>query len=331
MERVLTAERRRGWLDVLVKTVPGLTPEMQDRISRGLEVLARKKWVLALGLGTQRAYLAVGKSKDEIRLANSVEESVLARSEMRMLDAHAQKSLGVIACWDAAFLDVLQSDHPFQPILRGLLAGLKTEKMFAGMAGALEPAVIELAAAERAYYHSDHTPGAAVAWWEGGLQMEMTGGFSKADAEEMSRASQFSALLDEPELVLGVSGQASSTGAGRAYFETWMRTVHAAAHELVKAGVGGTQSVEMLKLADQMLVPRVLDVYDGTKTIWQKALTGDGAIILDVGGKMPQLPGLPPGGAEVPLPRFATVHEIKNRALIGASWQNMEGSRCQRQ
>ncbi|WP_395740038.1 hypothetical protein [Prosthecobacter sp.] len=326
MERVLTVERRREWLDVLVKTVPGLTPEMQDRIARGLEVLARKKWVLAMGLGTQRAYLAVGRSKDQIRLANSVEESVMARPEMRVLDAHAQKGLGVIACWNGAFLDVLQSDHPFQPIVRGLLAGLKTEKMFAGMAAALEPAVIELAAAERAYYHSEHTPGAAVAWWEGGVQMEMTGGFSKTDTEEMSRTSQFEALLDEPELVLGVSGQGSNTGVGRAYFEAWMRTVHATAHELIKSGVGGAQSAEIYKMADQMLLPRVLDVYDGTKTIWQKALSGDGAIILDVGGKMPQLPGLPPGGDAVPLPRFATVHEIKNRALIGVSWQNMEGS-----
>jgi hypothetical protein len=74
------------------------------------------------------------------------------------------------------------------------------------------------------------------------------------------------------------------------------------------------------------VLPGVLSVYDGTKTIWQKALGGDGAIILDTGGKMPLLPGLPPGGDAVPLPRFAMVHEIKNRELIGVSWQNMEAA-----
>jgi hypothetical protein len=142
----------------------------------------------------------------------------------------------------------------------------------------------------------------------------------------MSRTSQFEVLLDEPELVFGVSGQGSSTGKGRAYFEAWMRMVHATAHELVKAGVGGEQAAGMYKLADQAVLPRVFDLYDGTKTIWQKALSGDGAFILDVGGKMPQLPGLPPGGDAVPLPRLMSVHEIKNRALIGVSWQNMEES-----
>jgi hypothetical protein len=328
MDQVLTAERRRQWLEVLAQAVPGITPEMKDRMARGLEVLARKKWVLALGLGAQSAYVAVGKSKDQIRLANSVEDSILARPELRTLDGHALKGLGLITCWDGVFWDVLQSDHPFQPIVSGLLAGLQTEKTFSGLARALEPVVIELAAAERAFYHSEHTNGAAVAWWDGGLQIEMAGGFSKADTEVLAKASQFSVVLDEPELAFGISGQGSGTGTGtgRAYFEAWMRTVHAAAHELVKAGVGGEQSVAIVKLADEAVLPSLIDLYDGTKTIWQKALSGDGAFILDVGGKMPPLPGLPPGGEAVPLPRFASVHEIKNCALIGVSWQNMEAA-----
>jgi len=326
MDQVLTAERRRQWLEGLAQAVPGITAEMKDRIARGLEVLARKKWVLALGLGAGRAYVAVGKSKDQIRLANSVEESMLARPELRRLDAHALKGLGLIACWDGVFWDVIQSDHPFQPILRGVMAGLEREKTFTGVARALEPQVIELAAAERAYYRNEHTNGAAVAWWDGGVQMEMAGGFSSAETAELAKASQFAVVLDEPELVFGISGQGSSTGAGRAYFEAWMRTVYATAHELIKAGVGGEQSAQMFKLADLAVLPSVVELYEGTKTIWQKALSGDGAFILDVGGKMPLLPGMPPGGEAVPLPRFASVHEIKNRALIGVSWENMESA-----
>ena len=324
MDQVLTADRRHEWLEAISQAVPGITPEMKDRIARGLEVLARKKWVLALGLGTQRAYVAVGKSKEQIRLANSVEDSMLARPEMRTLDAHALKGLGLIACWDGVFWDVLQSDQPFQPIVRGVLAGLETEKTFSGMARALAPQVVDLAAAERVYYHCEHTNGAAVAWWDGGVHAEMAGGFSTADTAALAKASQFTTLLDEPELVFGLSGQGSGTGAGRAYFEAWMRAVHATAHELVKAGVGGEQSAAMFKLTEQAVLPSVIAMYDGTKTIWQKALSGDGAFILDVGGKMPPLPGLPPGGEAMPLPRLASVHEIKNRALIGASWQNME-------
>lgn len=326
MDQVLTTERRREWMESLTKTMPGIAPEMKDRITRGLDVLARKRWVLALGLGKERAFFAVAKSKEQIRLANSVEDSILSRPEMRKLDANAMRSLGLIACWDGVFWDVLQSDQPFQPIVRGLLAGLQSETLFAGAARALEPQAIELAAAERAFYHHEHTNAAVVAWWDRGLHADISGGLAKADLPALAQTSQFSALLDDPEVVFGLSGQGSTTGTGRAYFEAWMRAAHATTHELIKAGVGGEKSAELFKLVDQAVLPPVIDVYDGTKTVWQKALGRDGAIVLDVGGKMPLLPGLPPGGEAVPLPRLAMVHEIKNRALMGVSWQNMEGA-----
>lgn len=323
MEKILTMERRREWLETLAKAVP-LLPEMRDRIARAIEVLARKNWVLAMGLGKERAYLMMAQSKEQVRLANAADDSVLARPEMRKLDANAMKDLGVVVSWNGEFLNALQSDEPFQPMVRGLLAGLQQERTFAGVARALEPIVVELAAAERACYRGAFTNGAAVAWWDGGLQAEWAGGVSKASVEALTKPSAFTPLLDDSSVVFGVSGQSTATGAGRGYFEAWMKTAHAAAKELIKAGVGGAQAAEMLKMAELSILPHVVKVYDGTKTIWQKGLGSDGALILDVGGKMPVLPGLPPGGQDVPLPRLALLHEMKNRALIGASWQNME-------
>jgi len=325
MSEVLTVERRREWLEALKLALPEITPEMQGRIAHGLDVLARKQWVLALGLGEKRAYLAVAKSKEQIRLANTVEDSLLARPELRFADAHAaEKNLGLIACWDGVFLNALQAEEPFQPIVRGLLAGLQSEKMFAGMARMLEPLVVDLAAAERAFYPRDHSNGAAVLRWDGGLQADFAGGLGAASVAALAQPSQFTALLDEPTVVFGMSGHGSSAGAGRAYFEAWMKLAHATAAELVKAGVGGAPMAAMFKQVDQAVLPGILGVYDGTKTIWQKALGSDGAFILDVGGKMPPLPGLPAGGEAVPLPRLLNVQEVKTRALIGVSWQNME-------
>jgi hypothetical protein len=293
MDQILTVDRRREWLEALAKAVP-LPPEMRNRVARGLDVLARKKWVLALGLGKERAYVAVAKSTEQVRLANAVEDSMLSRPEMRMLDANAVRSLGLIGCWEGVFVDALQSEEPFQPMVRGLLAGLQSEKLFAGMARRLELVMVDQALAERAFYHGDHTNGALVAWWEGGLQAEWAGGMSAGSVAALSKPSMFTALLDDAALVLGVSGQSTANGAGRGYFEAWMKTAHA-----------------------------VVNVYDGTKTVWQKGLGSDGAFILDVGGKMPALPGLPPGGQDVPLPRLALLQEMKNRELIGLSWQDM--------
>lgn len=320
MSQILTTERRRAWMEAL----PPLAAEMKDRIARGIEVLAQKKWVLAMGLGKDRAYLAVAPTIEQVRLATAAEDSMLSRPEMRHLDGNALKNLGLIACWDGEFLSALQSDEPFQPMVHGLLAGVQQEPTFASAARALQPLVVELAAAERACYHGEYTNGAGVAWWDGGLQAEWAGGVSEASTKVLSQPSALHPVLEEPALVFGMSGQSTATGKGRVYFEAWMSTAHVAAVELIKAGVGGEQAAGALKLAEAAVLPEVVAIYDGTKTIWQKGLGGDGAFVLDVGGKMPALPGLPPGGQEVPLPRLAVVQEMKNRELLGVSWQNIE-------
>ncbi|MEZ5384223.1 MAG: hypothetical protein R3F13_01780 [Prosthecobacter sp.] len=324
MAEIFTSERRREWLEALTKARPYITPDMKDRISRGLEVLARKEWVLALGLGPQRAYVAVGRTTDEVRLATSVEDSILSRPEMRPLDANAMKNLGLIACWDGTFLNALRSNEPFQPMVRGILTGLLADDGLGRIARSLTPLVIELAAAERAYYDADLTSGAAAVWWEDDLHAEWVGGASVQSTRAWSNPTRFSRLLDEESVILGVSGQGRGAGLGCDYFEAWMKLAHAAAGEWIRAGGGGENAPELFKVAEDSFLPSVLGIYDGAKTIWQKALGADGAFVLDVGGRMPALPGLPPGGQEVPLPRLLLANDLKNRALIGASWQNIE-------
>jgi hypothetical protein len=324
MDRILTEDRRRDWLALLTQTQPKMTAETRDRVARALEVLAGKKWVLAMGQGPQRAYMGVARSTAEVRLATTVEDSILARPEMRSLDASAAKDLGLIACWDGVFLSALRSKEPFQPMVRGLLAGLRADAGLGKIAQALTPLVIELAAAERACHDTDYSNGAAVSWWEGDLHAEWAGGASAQRVKAWSRPTKFSQLLDEETVVLGVCGQGTATGAGCAYFEAWMKLAHAAAGAWIQGGAGGEQAPMIFETAEKSVMPSVLGIYDGAKTIWQKALDEDGAFVLDVGGQMPALPGLPPGGQEVPLPRLLLAHGIKNRALIGVSWQNIE-------
>lgn len=327
MSSILTVEHRRECMAFLTQTAPNMPSEMRDRIARGLDVLAGKRWVLALGFSKDRGYVAVAQNKAQVRLASSVEDSILARPELRFADGQAQNpGLGLIACWDGAFLDVLQSDEPFHPIVRGAFAGLRAEKTFADATRALEPLVTELGAAEHTFFHNEHTTGAAIAWWEKGLRVVWEGGVNKRNIPTFSKPSRFTPLLDESSVVFGLSGQGSGAGAGRAYFEAWMKLAHATADRLIQAGVGGEQAANALKEANAITLPAVLEIYEGSKTIWQKGLDSDGAFVLDIGGKMPSLPGLPPGADSLPLPRLALAQNVKNRRLLDVSWQNMEST-----
>lgn len=329
MSGILTQERRQSWLEALVKMMPRITPETRDRVSRALDVLANKNWVLALGVSKEqgRAYVAVAQHKGQVYLANAVTDSMLARPQLRFADGQARRQeLGLITCWDGAFLDVLQSDAPFTPIVRGLLAGLKSEKVFSEAARTLEPLVADLGKAEQAYFRNEHTTGAAVAWWEKGLNVAWEGGVNASTVPVLSAPSRFSPLLDDSSIVLGVSGQGSAAGLGRAYFEALARLAHTTTATLIQAGVGGDQAAQTLQWADDAVLPPLLEIYASTKAIWQKGLGNDGVLILDIGGKMPALPGLPPAGADVPLPRLVIAQDIQNRTLIGTAWQNSEAA-----
>ncbi len=329
MTQILTVERRQAWLEALVKMMPRITPETRDRASRALDVLANKSWVLALGVSKEkgRAYVAVAQQKAQVYLANAVGDSMLARPGLRFADGQARrKELGLISCWDGAFLDMLQSDQPFTPMVRGFLDGLRSEKMFMGVAHALEPLVKDLGTAEQKFFQNAHMSGAAVAWWDKGLNVAWEGGVNASTVPVLSAPSRFTPLLDDASIVLGVSGQGAGAGLGRNYFEAWAKLAHGGATQLVQAGVGGEQAAQTLQWADAALLPPLLEIYGGTKTIWQKALGNDGAFLLDVGGKMPALPGLPPGGEDVPLPRLALVQDLKNRPLVGTSWLGAEAA-----
>lgn len=329
MTGILTVERRQAWLEDLVKVMPRITPEMRDRVARALDVLANKSWVLALGVSKEkgRAYVAFAQQKAQVYLANAVGDSILARPGLRFADGQARrKELGLITCWDGAFLDMLQSNEPFTPLVRGLLDGLRSEKVFVGAARALEPQVKDLVTAEQKFFHNEHTNGAAVAWWDKGLNVAWEGGVNTPSLPILSAPSRFTPLLDDTSIVLGVSGQGSGTGLGRSYLEAWAKLAHTAAQQLIQAGVGGEQALQILQWADAAALPSLLEMYGGTKTLWQQALGNDGAFLLDVGGKMPVLPGLPPGGENVPLPRLALVQDVKNRALIGTSWEGVEAA-----
>lgn len=326
----LTLERRQQWLELTARLVPSLTPDMRDRLSRGLDVLADKRWVLALGQGRERAYLAVGAKKEQVKLASGVADSILARPGFRFADTLAQhEGLGLLACWEGAFLDVMQSAEPFQPLVRGALAGLQAEPAFRPLAQRLLPLATDLAEAERDCFRTEHTSGAAVAWWDQGLRVMWEGGVNAASIPVLAEASRFSPLLEGEAVVLGASGPGGSTGAGRRYFEAWMRFLHGAAVELIQAGMGGEQARTALPVVETTVLPPVLELYAGTQLLWQQGLGADGAWLLDVGGQMPELPGLPPGGQEVPLPRVLLAQDLKDRAAVSAAWGKIESSLAQ--
>jgi len=309
----LTPELRTAWKSFIAKQWPGLKAVAEDKLLRAFDVLADKNIVIALARGKESAFAIVAHDKDQIRLAEGVEDSVLMKPEMKFAESFAARDLIAVSCWQTGAMEAAHQPEATLSIRNGLVSAfpLLAEKSSA------------VSVAERTLLQREFRSGASVLWWEGGVNFESSGGFGGSFLEPLRKSSKFQQLLADEDVLLAFSGHGDSTGALREYFESWMILAQAMADGLIKSGLGGEQAAGMSQLIEQGVLPGVLEMYEASKTMWQKGLASDGAFILDAGGRMPPLPGLPPAGEKVPLPRICSVHAVTNRALVATAWDGM--------
>lgn len=323
---LVTEKDRRKILDDLDKVQEGKGGDLRTKREKVMTALMARRFMLSWGQMGGYVLFAAGPDGSHLQLATSPAESLLARPELQSLMPHVNRNLAALVFADGELLAASSAEEPMQPMLRGLLAGLKSSEMFADLAGKLESKLPTLAATERAFYKRTFKSLAGVAWWDGGLQWESTGGGNLRGIDS-SAPLRFSPLMDQAGVLYSLISRTEPQVArnGRAYFEQWTDLLHTAAQELVKSGLGGEQAGQVLSMIDQTVLPGMVDFYKGSRTIYQDALGPESAFVVDLGGKMPALPGIAAQG-DRPLLRVAGVHEVKDREKVASSWKQMEGA-----
>ncbi|MBX7209929.1 MAG: hypothetical protein K1X78_16550 [Verrucomicrobiaceae bacterium] len=296
-------------------------------IAKALDELQAKTLAWAFGSAAGHVIIALGPDVSHLEFADKPENSLLAKSEFDKVLPYAGKDVLLLASADAAVMQSMASDQPMQPMLRGLVAGLKGSEIFGSLAAGLEPRLAEMGALEKKLYKRTFSNAVAVGWWDQGLHVESFGGL-ETEMFDTARPLKFAPLLDDPGLVLGFNYHTNPefSATGRAYTESWLELVHYLAGEIVKKGLGGPQGGMMFEMIDKSVIPELVNFYHGSKTIDEKALGTEQALVLDLGGKLGGLPGLPPEAAEKKMVRIAGVHSVLDRPLIGTNWTAMEAS-----
>ena len=297
-------EARKAWLDGLSITDEAL----RGKISQALEVVFGKTLVIAMGRGPGVAYFGIASQKEDIHLAEGSPQSVLARPEMAFLSAHESKPMLGAAFASA---ELLAASHDPAPT-RALVSALATVSMFQP----LGPQIEALHAAEEAMRQREFANAGAVLWWETGLHAEMRGGVAGASLQALMPSTRFATLLEGPQVLFGIAGQGGD-GTLRAYFESWIALLHAA---VMSGPFAEHPWAKMLP----MIEPSLRETYAASKALWLNGLGSDSAFVLDICGRMPLFPGLPPGGEKLPMPRFAIVNEIKARDVVSKEWARLE-------
>lgn len=323
----LTDEVKKG----LIASLPADKPESVALISKALEVVQKKPFALAYGTLAGHVVIAIGSSRpSQLQLVDSPEQSLLARPEMSFVLPHVTKNLTSIFFSQADALQAMQNPEPIQPVVRGVLAGLRKSPMFGKVAESLAPRAAELSGLERELSDRKYAPATGISWWDKGLNLEIKGGQSP-EGLESARPLRFANLIDDASVVFGVAyhGDPVMTGKLRALIEAWTVTLYETSGELVKTGLGGPNGPEIQKWADKEVIPFLVNFYAGSKALFQKGVGNEHAWIIDLGGQVPPLPIFPAKKDNEPpakMLRIASIDDVSSRTVIAESWAEMQAS-----
>lgn len=322
---LLTDEVKKLWFSGMPPEAEAVKPDLE----RLYAAYQAKSFAFSYGTAAGHMIITIGSSRPDFQFVTDPATSLAMRPEFNLANSALNKDLAGVLFVDETALKAMQNPQPLQPLLRGLLSGLKSSPMFSGLAKVLEPKVEALGPLQEKVYSSPVTTLAGLAWWDKGLHLELDGGLTPKGFEG-SKPLKFASLVDDPNVVLAADFHRALQYEAdvRGMIEGLADLVHAAALELAKAGLFGEQGAKMASWIDLEILPQVVSFYNARNTLSTKALGDEAAVIFDLGGRQPVLPGLQPPDpkADPKMLRETSVAEVVDRKVIGESWTQMNAA-----
>ncbi len=307
--------------EMLKNLPPMFDDQARKAAEKAMTDMQSKK--MAVGWGAVGDYLvfACGKNLDHLNFATSPEASLLSKPELARLAPHVQKNLLGIIYGDAGMLSAMTDTQPFTPMLRGVLGAMKENKTFGEIGAKLGAELEEFSSIEAALFKRENTTMTAALWWDRGLHLESYGG-PQARVFQNSVPLKFAQFIDQPGVIFGANYKRNKAyeQASRAWMEKLVSMIYTGAQELMKTGIAGPEGGQKMAMFEMMAMPSLMKIYQADKDLADKALGDETAFIIDINGKMPALPGVPPETKGMKFPRITTISDVNNRAEVGASW-----------
>lgn len=312
---------------MLAMVPEGLPEQTVKTIEKAYDAVQAKKFKLAWGVVDSHLVLACGMNLDHLNLVADPAASVLSKPEMARLLPYTGKNLVGLTYASSATMGAFNDDQPFVPMLRGLVDAMKENEMFKEMGNVLDTQLGELVPLEKAVYGAESSTLTAAAWWDGGVHFESYGGI-KPRFLDQGKPLDYAKLIDKAGVVFGIAYHRNE-GYGkdfRAWMEKLVSMLYTGAQELVKAGIAGPDGGQQFAQFESTFLPVLLKAYEADKNMDDKGMGSELAVILDVNGKMPELPGLPPEAKGSKFPRITTVGAVKDREELGKGWTTISES-----
>ncbi|MEO8616345.1 MAG: hypothetical protein ABI600_14470 [Luteolibacter sp.] len=294
-----------------------------------LAALAKKDIVILSGTIGDYALLFIGSSLDDLNFASDSGHSLVAGDSLAFSDAYAGKDLAALVYGQKAALDTLYASvGGLADMTNGLRDGLSGSEGL-GDTRDLE-AMLQIVAERESALRKlvSHESTGTVAFFEEGLKIESYGG-SDSGAIDWKAANKLAHLGDSPDVVLfaDMSVDATYDENARAYFESLIETAYAMAMKVAEVPMENKEMIkfkEMTKMFDSKFRTDAVDLWDAFNGDFGKSFGGERALVVDLKGSAPAVPGIPQGVVDkAKVPRISMIRPVADRAKLAASWDKM--------
>lgn len=297
--------------------------------NRILAALKKKNLVVATGTIGDYVVTLIGGSEKSLKLVADVKDSLVATDSLNFSDAYADKKLLSMIYGEKEMLGVLAEAASgvasYALGMRDGIAGgggLGETRDLQGMLQIVADTEKELSAMGSA---SDY---GMVAYTEEGLKIESFGG-SDRGAVNWNAKTTLSHLGDSSDnmLFLNVPSNAAYDQKLSDYLEAIVETMYTVTVKFAELEIEAPELEEMRQYT-KMFDTQFLEDMVGISTAMGSAMSGglhnEMAIVMDLKGSMPAVPGIPQKVVdEAKAPRITMLAPVKDRVKLKESWKKM--------
>jgi hypothetical protein len=287
-----------------------------------LDLIMTKRVELAWGWVDDYFVISIGADHNHVKLATSEMDSALAVPEIaaRATQFAAKKPMG-LGYVSKTMFDKFATKVEFADAFASItdeLGGILKPEAIAGM----KADVKRLEAKAQTIFNPTYDSQVNVGWWEGGLHGEVFGG-TRNTMIDSSKPLVFSGLASASTFLLLDGRSSVNTKLAVDFVEEAVATVWSWYEKYGRTMVPESER-QGAAMIEATVIPLVKQAWTSARTLG-KALGSESAIVVDLNGKMPRLPDMPPFLAEGTIPRLAYVAELKDRAALSESWKGFAG------
>jgi len=297
-----------------------------------IAAVAKKDIIVLSGTIGEYALLFIGGSLDDLNFAADAGSSLVGSDALAFSDAYQAKDLAALVYGQKAALDTLYASvGGLADMTNGLRDGLSGADGLGETRDleALLQIVSEREAALRKLVSNEAL--GTIAFFEEGLKIESYGGADNG-AIDWKVPNKLAHLGNSPDVVLfaDMTVEAAYDEKAHAYFESLLETAYAMAMkvtEIPSENDDVTKFKEMAKMFDSKFRPDAIALWDAYNTDFGDSLGGESALIVDLKGSAPAIPGIPQSVVDkAKVPRISFIAPVTDRAKLSGSWSKMNST-----